>query len=124
MNEDEMKAAVQSWLAEDQMQAVRDYVSRGRSLERVPTDQLNSEWAGLMRDWAANPRQPINPRRTDIEAELTLRGLEPPYKLAKDDIDALGKAAADVAERMSEDEQDKILNEFADFIEREKSQTN
>lgn len=124
MNEDELKAGVHSWLAENQMQDVRNYVSRGRSFESASIDQLNSEWVALMRDWAADPRQSKNPRRTDIESEMTLRGLEPPYKLVKDELDTITRVAADAMEDMDEAEKEKLNTEIMDFIAEEKARGN
>jgi hypothetical protein len=83
MNEDEFDAGVCSFLAERQMQEVRSYVGRGRSLESASTDQLNSEWVSHVREWAADPQKTANLRRDDIQAELILRGPEPPINSSK-----------------------------------------
>jgi hypothetical protein len=83
MNEDELDAGVRSFIAERQMQEVRSYVGRGRSLESASTDQLNSEWVSHVREWAADPQKTANLRRDDIQAELTLRGPEPPINSSK-----------------------------------------
>ena len=48
MSED-VKAAVQSWIAKTQMRAIQDYVSRGRRLEHSPEEALAGAWIALMR---------------------------------------------------------------------------
>lgn len=124
MNEGDLDAGVRSFLAEKEMQEVRSYVSRGRSLRSVATDHLSGEWVSLVREWAADPRQPTNIRRDDIQAELTLRGIEPPYHLVKGELEAITKAATDAYENMSEAERREYGAEIVDFIAKEKSRRN
>jgi hypothetical protein len=128
MNEDELKAGFHSWLADGPMQHVGDYASRGRSFEKTPIDQLQGEWVLLIRAWATNPHEYNNPRRADIEAEFTLRGLKPPYEMAKDEFDAIVGFAKDAVENLDDIERDRINDEIADelaeFLTGEQSQRN
>jgi hypothetical protein len=113
MTEDEMKAGFNSWIAEGRMQHVRDYAGRGRSFEKTPIDQLQGEWVALVRAWATNPQEHNNPRRADIEAELALRGLEPPHELIRDDLDVIARFAMTTMENMDSIDKDRINDEIA-----------
>jgi hypothetical protein len=125
MNDDEFKSGLHSWLAEGRMQIVRDYASRGRSFERMPTNQLQEEWVALIRAWVTNPHEYNNPRRADIEAEFTLRGLEPPYGMVTDELEAITLFASNAKENIDQAEKDRINTEIAkelvDFLAGEKS---
>jgi hypothetical protein len=119
---DNAKTAVQSSRAETQMRAIQDYVSRGRRLEHTPEEALAGAWVGLMRAWATNPEKGQDPRRVDIEAEYSLRGLKPPYDLVEEEM--LAKAAADAIEAMDEIDHDRINGEILNLRSGEKSRTN
>ena len=123
MNEDELDAGVRSFIAERQMQEVRSYVGRGRSLESASTDQLNSEWVSHVREWAADPQKTANLRRDDIQAELILRGLEPPDKLVQDELNAITEAAAGAVAEMDETAKEELSSEVMNFIRQEKSRS-
>jgi hypothetical protein len=124
VNDDDVKTAVQSWIAETQMRAVQDYVSRGRHLERSPEEALAGAWIGLMRSWAKAPEKGQDPRRVDIEAEYSLRGLKPPYELVRDETEALVQTAADAIENMDEIDRDRINSDILNLHAGEKSPTN
>jgi hypothetical protein len=128
MNDNEFKAGFHSWLAEGRMQQVRDYSSRGRSLESTPVAQLQGEWVALMRAWVTNPHEFRNPKRADIESEFTLRGLEPPYEMVVDEFEAVTRFISDAMENMDEAEKDRINTEIAselvDFLAGEQSRRN
>ncbi|MPR10694.1 hypothetical protein [Microvirga tunisiensis] len=110
------------------MQLVQDYASRGRSLEKVPTDQLRGEWVALMRAWVTNPHEFRNPQRADIECEFTLRGLEPPYEMVVDEFEAVTRFISEAIENMDDAEKDRIntqiASELVDFLSGEKSRRN
>jgi hypothetical protein len=128
MNDDQYKAGLHSWLADGRMQVVRDYASRGRGLESVPTDQLRGEWVALMRAWVTNPHEFRNPKRADIESEFALRGLEPPYEMVVDEFEAVTRFISNAMENMDDAEKDRINTEIASelvgFLEGEKSRRN
>jgi hypothetical protein len=128
MNDNEFKAGFHSWLAEGRMQSVRDYAGRGRSFEKAPIDRLQGEWVALMRAWVFNPHEYNNPRRADIEAEFTIRGLDLPYELVKDDFEAITRFVSNAMENMDDAEKDRINTEIAselvDFLAGEQSQRN
>jgi hypothetical protein len=121
---DDVKAAVQSWMAETQMRAVQDYVSRGRHLERTPEEALAGAWISLMRAWAAAPEKGQDSRRMDIEAEYSLRSLKPPYEFVREEIETLAKATAGAVEGMDDTDREQIDSEILRLHSKEKSQGN
>ena len=100
MNNQDMKAALDSWIANAQMQLVQNYVSRGRRYEHTPQEALARDWVDLMRAWAAAPENGQDPKRRDIEAEYSLRGLQPPHDLVRAEMDALAGGAAALIQQM------------------------
>ena len=78
MNNEDMKAALHSWMADAQMRLVQDYVSRGRHFEHTPEEVLAGDWVELIRAWAAAPEEEQDLRRRDLEAEYSLRGCNLP----------------------------------------------
>jgi len=100
MNNQDMKAALDSWIANAQMQLVQNYVSRGRRYEHTPQEALARDWVDLMRAWAAAPENGQDPKRRDIEAEYSLRGLQPPHDLVRAEMDALARGAAALIQQM------------------------
>ena len=59
------------------------YARGGRSFAHMSDDELRETWIETMQIWARDPTSP-EPRmvETAIRAELTLRGLEPPWNAA------------------------------------------
>ena len=102
MGDQDMKAALHAWMADAQLRVIQDYVSRGRHLEHTPEETLAGEWVALMRAWAAAPEEGQDPRRRDIEAEYSLRGVQPPYELVNSEMVALARGAAALIQKMDE----------------------
>jgi hypothetical protein len=100
VNDKDMQNAVHSWMAEAQMRMIQNYVNRGRLLENIPEETLAEDWVSLMRAWAAAPEMGQDPRRRDIEAEYSLRGVQPPYALVKAEMDVLARRAAELIQQM------------------------
>ena len=124
MNDEEMKAALDSWMANAQMRLVQDYVNRGRRYEHTPEATLANDWVDLMRAWAAAPEKGQDPRRRDIEAEYSLRAMQPPYKRVKAEMETLARGAAALIQQIDaaagEDIDSMILNQSS----QEKKQAN
>jgi hypothetical protein len=121
---DDVKTAVQSWIAESQMRAVQDYVSRGRRLEHSPEEALTGAWIALMRAWAKAPDMGHEPRRVDIEAEYSLRGLKPPNERVRAEMEAITRAAAGAIKDMDEIDRERIDNEILSLRSGEKTRAN
>jgi hypothetical protein len=126
MGKDEVRAAVDSWLAEQRMNGLREYIGRGRPLQLVPEEQLVATWVRIMRSWAAAPEegQPEGRQREDIEAEAELRPFELPFDLVGSEIATLASAAGLAGERMDEETAAKLSEEIAGFRADELSKRN
>jgi hypothetical protein len=84
--------------ANTRMEAQISYLSRGRTLQAEDTDKLRTSWVVQVNAWAND--QPDYDRQfmDDCEAELGLRGIDPPADQAGDAIDKLvakSKSATD-----------------------------
>jgi hypothetical protein len=68
----------------------RIYLKRGRPLADLPLEELRERWVVLMRAWAEHtPKREADSEREDIEAEMKVRRVEPPFDLVRDAVDAL-----------------------------------
>jgi hypothetical protein len=57
------------------------YVRRGRSLAQIDDEELRARWVRLFKLWIADYGSEHNHQeREDIESELQLRGLVPPFE--------------------------------------------
>ncbi len=120
----DMQNAVHSWMAEAQMRMLQDYVNRGRHLEHTPEEILAEDWVNLIRAWAAAPEKGQDPRRRDIEAEYSLRGVQPPYELVKAEMDVLARGAAALIQRMDEVAGEEIDSMILDQSSEDKKRAN
>ena len=113
---------VEAWLANKGLERLADYLQRGRPLAGVPLEELRERWVALMRAWARRaPGREPDSEREDIEAEMKVRRVEPPFDLAQDAVDALieksRKTTAELLknpERYGEAER-QLSAEIADF---------
>jgi hypothetical protein len=124
MGDQDMKAALHSWMADAQLRVIQDYVSRGRYLEHTPEETLAGDWVELMRAWAATPEKGQDPRRRDIESEYSLRGVQPPYELVRSEMDTLARGAAALIQRMDAIAGEEIDNIILDQSSEEKNRAN
>jgi hypothetical protein len=95
---------VEAFLANQQLERLQYYLQRGRPLSRVPLATLNAHWIGLMRAWVQNFTPRMDHReREDIEAELQLRKLEPPFDQAREVMDQLKQKSREQTDRLLAD---------------------
>ncbi len=120
----DMQNAVHSWMAEAQMRMLQDYVNRGQHLEHTPEEILAEDWINLIRAWAAAPGKGQDLRRRDIEAEYSLRGVQPPYELVKAEMDVPARGAAALIQRMDEVAGEEIDSIILDQSSEDKKQAN
>jgi hypothetical protein len=83
-------------LENKRIEGATEYARRGRLLELVPDEDLSRDWLLAFRAWAASARdgqkydyRPLG----DIEAEMYLRGRDPPLDLAHEEINILREAS-------------------------------
>jgi hypothetical protein len=110
-------------MASGDMQRIENYLSRGRKLESTEVEDLQKAFVAMFRAWGANPQWDGRGELDDVRAEYTLRGIEPPFALVKDDIDRLAIAAAELIEDMDRETTTEIGQRLAEeYFAAKKSQ--
>ncbi len=112
---------VEAWLANQALERLQDYLKRGRSLAAAQLETLNSRWVYLMRSWAEDVRGKADHReREDIEAELQLRKVEPPFDLVKGAMATLRQKSKQAMAELQRDPE-RLAREERDLAEKIKS---
>jgi hypothetical protein len=124
MSIQDMEVALHSWMADAQLRVTQNYVSSGRYLEHTPVETLASEWVNLMQAWAAAPEKGQDPRRRDIEAEYSLRSMQPPYERVKAEMEALAHGAAALIQQIDAVAGEEIDSMILDQSSQEKNRAN
>jgi len=81
--------------------AAADYVRRGRAHRGLTDADLAGAWVAAFRAYSHNP-DPARPSRSaleDLEAELNLRRMDPPFDAVREDLGRLKTAAMQVWEQ-------------------------
>jgi hypothetical protein len=69
---------------------IEDYVRRGRQLASRDDVYLRHAWVGAMKIWNAKLANAVDHKlREDIQAEMLLRGYQPPFELVKEEMKTL-----------------------------------
>src|SRR2546423_534127 len=106
---DTEKDLVLSYLQNSTLEQAENYIKRGRSLSKVDAGELKDRWVHAFRRMvaAAQSRQResnLNRRdRTDIEAELLIRNVDPPYDAVRKAMKALSSAVEAVIKDLRRD---------------------
>jgi len=70
-----------------------------RRFKDLESEQLSEQWITAFQAWVNDLRSRSNrDEMEDLESELQLRGVEPPYDRAKNQMDALVSIASAAAE--------------------------
>jgi hypothetical protein len=75
------------------MQALQDYMQRGRGLSRLTDAALSDAWVAQMNLWGDQAASYSEPMRLDCTAEFGLRKIDPPF-------DRVGAALTKIQARM------------------------
>jgi len=95
---------VEAWLANQAMERLENYLRDGRRLRETPVDMLRARWIKEMRAWADNCRTKFDHREhEDIEAEMSLRKIEPPFDEIKDAMQTIRKASKEHMDELRRD---------------------
>jgi hypothetical protein len=97
---------VLAYLENVRLEATADYVRRGRQLSHVDVEELKQGWVAEFKRWVANlgSDNRVDPRpREDIESELQLRKIEPPWDLVQDELERMREASSAHMARLAED---------------------
>jgi hypothetical protein len=105
----EAERDVELFLANEQVDQIADYASRGRIYERLTDGELAEKWIHGFRLVADAPsderRRAIE---TDLRAEFQLRGIEPPYDLVRSEINRVVEDMSSGFEIMTRDDPDAV----------------
>jgi hypothetical protein len=113
-------------LENKRIEAATEYARRGRLLELVPDEDLSRDWLLASRARAATARdgQKYDYRPLpDIEAEMYLRGYDPPLDLAHEEIKILRDASERRRDQLERDPkrhtkfEQKVSKDFAAFAQ-------
>jgi hypothetical protein len=91
---DDADRLMSSWLANKNFEHLEKYVHAGRKFRDLDIGEVKRQWVIAFKILGANFRNDP-PERADLEAELQIRGQEPPHDLVKPELEALKKAAAE-----------------------------
>jgi hypothetical protein len=84
---------VDAWLANQRLEWLEGYIKRGRLLANISLEELQTRWMAAIRAWAISLSEFDHEEREDIEAEMKLRKIKPPYDLVKDQLNVIRSAA-------------------------------
>ncbi len=127
---DPLDDAVQGWLINQQSLFTEDYLKRGRQFKEKEIGFLKERWVERMRESFNHDRTNIQ-ERDDVQAEILLRGEEPPTEMIAKEMKAFGERLGAEMERMEKEEpgwleeMERDLNiEVADFLRQLKEPSN
>jgi hypothetical protein len=93
-------AKVSPVVDEEAMKRTEAYLGRGRAHEKVPTDTLKLLWIDAFKRHIADFSNPVLARASeDSQAELRLRGEEPPFAAVEKEAEAFFDAVRQAVER-------------------------
>jgi hypothetical protein len=79
-----LKDEVKPFLLESRMAKVRKYLYEGRRFETLSVGDLRSEWISAFDRCSVSPTAPESRKLVDdLEAEMEVRKIEPPFDEAK-----------------------------------------
>ena len=100
---------VELFLANERVDQIADYASRGRLYERLTDGQLAEKWIHAFRLFA---HAPSDERRRameiDLKAEFQLRGIEPPYDQVRSEINRIVDNMSSGFETIKRDDPDMV----------------
>ena len=83
------------------MKRAEAYLGRGRAHEGTPTAALKAQWVEAFRRFVGNVADPaLAQAHEDIQAELRLRGEEPPFAEVEKEAEAFFQQVRDTVERV------------------------
>ena len=107
---------VELFMANEQVDQIADYASRGRVYERLTDGELAEKWIQAFRLFADAPSD--ERRRAieiDLKAEFQLRRIEPPYDQVRSEINRVVKGMSSGFEIMKSDDPDVVDEMYEEF---------
>ncbi|MBI3513990.1 MAG: hypothetical protein HY060_08010 [Proteobacteria bacterium] len=91
------------------LETAQAYANRGRRHEHVPTEQLVDAWVVAFKIWTSDYQNALlRGFYEELEAELVLRGIEPPYERVKEAADKLRDIARQLIDNLSPQEHARV----------------
>jgi hypothetical protein len=112
-------------IANEPLEQLEDYLKRGRPFAGEKLQKLRTRWIALMRAWANSTERVDHREREDIQAEMTMRKVEPPFAQVRDAMKILRRKSDEalrdpVRARRVEAELSEKIDQFAKAIKRSK----
>jgi hypothetical protein len=117
---DWMEMKMTAWLESQRMDETQDYLSRGRQLSKLSAEELGQRWVGAFKAYVGQGDMSRRRELEDLDAEHSLRKLEPPYRLVKADI----MKKAEGLSREGEIDEDALNRDFWKFVEDTEERSN
>ena len=100
---------VKLFIANEQIDQIADYASRGRIYERLTDDELTEKWIRAFKQFADAPSdQRRRAIEIDLKAEFQLRSTEPPYNQVRSEINRVVANMSSGLEIMKRDDPDAV----------------
>jgi hypothetical protein len=92
--------AVRSWLMSSVIDQTEDYLRRGRRFSDLETDVLKEQWIVAFKKHCRDFEDvALNRKSNDLQAELALRSIDPPFDVVEAD---LGRMTAAIRESVDD----------------------
>jgi hypothetical protein len=99
----------EAFLQNRALEKAQAYADRGRRHAQMPTAEVADAWVVAFKVWAADYENPLlRAMVDDLESELTLRGVAPPYERAKEAADKLRAIARALIENLTPEEHSQL----------------
>jgi hypothetical protein len=107
---------VELFLANQQVDQIADYASRGRVYERLTDGELAEKWIHAFRQFADAPSDERKRAiEIDLKAEFQLRSIEPPYDQVRSEINRVVANMSSGFETMKNDGPDAVDEIYDEF---------
>jgi hypothetical protein len=99
-----VKDDVEAFLVDHELERTRQYVHEGPRFKSVTEDDITARWIAAFKERSANPPDPeLGKRVDDLQAEMGIRGLTPPYDKVEKEAEGFIKFVSDAGKRLATD---------------------
>src|SRR5689334_12557309 len=101
---DDLTKDVRGWLQSQEIDHTAEYLRRGRQFDSLSLDDLTAQWAATFKDPDLYMRSREHRSLTaDYMSEFSLRKVEPPIHVVKDDFAKIQKAVRNMMRGLSKE---------------------
>ena len=79
---------VDAFLQHELMEEAAAYLRRGRRFATLPSDELRARWVAAFKELRTRGSEACKQEISDLEAELRMRGIDPPFDAVRDELEA------------------------------------